>query len=164
MIEENFESLEETPNNHIDNDKPNMSSPEWSDYVLGHFEEDELWEGHPTASGLRRVTELLMGPITQNDITILVSPTENNNISVAKCTIQTPMFLYSDVADAHSGNVVKAEFSKFLFVPHILFRHPLEKFPWSFLTLDPPCSQKSLFYRLYVFHHIDKSFQTRANS
>lgn len=46
--------------------RPLMSSPAWSDYVLTHFEDTELFEGYPKVEGLRRVTELLLGPIIQS--------------------------------------------------------------------------------------------------
>lgn len=40
-----------------------MTSPEWSDYVLGQFASHELVDGAPNVAGLRRVTRKLLGPI-----------------------------------------------------------------------------------------------------
>lgn len=43
--------------------KPKISDPEWSDYVLSLFTEDELFEGLPKVDGLRRVAQLVLGEI-----------------------------------------------------------------------------------------------------
>lgn len=42
---------------------PDYLSPEWHDYVMGHFEPHELIDGNPVVAGLRRVAELLLGDI-----------------------------------------------------------------------------------------------------
>jgi len=70
-VEENleefdFEKLE--PQQSVEEkteDIPDVSylSEEWDDYVFKHFLDKELDEGHPNVHGLRRVTELLLGPI-----------------------------------------------------------------------------------------------------
>ena len=47
----------------IESDTPLMTSPEWSEYVLGLFEDKELIDGNPLVAGLRRVAELVLGQI-----------------------------------------------------------------------------------------------------
>lgn len=48
--------------------RPKYSSPEWSDFVMSQFTEDELVEGNPNIHGLRRVTELLLGEVAESRI------------------------------------------------------------------------------------------------
>lgn len=45
---------------------PDYLSPEWHDFVIGHFVPEELSEGNPTTAGLRRVAELLLGPVVSS--------------------------------------------------------------------------------------------------
>ena len=67
---------------------PSMSSPEWSEYVLSRFEHDEMVDGNPTVDGLRRITELVLGPIVETKIDILQIPTkENEGRATATCRI-----------------------------------------------------------------------------
>lgn len=43
---------------------PRYSDPEWQDYVMSQFSEDELIDGkYPNVNGLRRVVELLLGEV-----------------------------------------------------------------------------------------------------
>lgn len=48
-----------------DKDYTNVSydSPEWSNFVMEHFNDDELTDGNPTVPGLRRVASKLLGDI-----------------------------------------------------------------------------------------------------
>ena len=65
-----------------------MSSPEWSDYVLSQFESDEMIDGNPTVDGLRRVTELVMGPIIDTHTEIIQVPTKDNEgRATAVCSV-----------------------------------------------------------------------------
>ena len=56
------------PQLQLESNAPPMSSPEWSDYVLSQFEHDEIMDGNPTVDGLRRITELVLGPIIETKI------------------------------------------------------------------------------------------------
>lgn len=48
----------------VSGEEPLMSSPEWHDFVMGHFAENEVdSDGKPFVHGLRRVARLLLGPI-----------------------------------------------------------------------------------------------------
>jgi hypothetical protein len=53
-------------------EKPLETSPEWSDYVMRQFTDDELVKTEkgefPKVSGLRRVVELLVGPIVESGV------------------------------------------------------------------------------------------------
>ena len=56
-------------------DKPSFNSPEWNDYVLSLFTNEELVDGNPTVDGLRRVTELVLGKINKTHVDIVQCPT-----------------------------------------------------------------------------------------
>jgi len=51
---------------------PNMFSPEWSDYVLAQLQADEKSDDKPTVEGLRRVSQVLLGPIVDSRPTHVV--------------------------------------------------------------------------------------------
>lgn len=72
---DNAEVVEETPidADTIDSLPPNYNSPDWSDYVMSHFSDDELTEGKPNIVGLRRVAGLLLGPIVSSNPTRIES-------------------------------------------------------------------------------------------
>jgi len=44
---------------------PSYVSAEWADYVMSHFQPNELIDGNPVCAGLRRVAELLLGTIVE---------------------------------------------------------------------------------------------------
>jgi len=103
-----MENLEES------NQVPDRLSPEWHDYVMSHFKEYEMFDGYPTTAGLRRVCELLIGPITKSGPST-VFPVQGNGLGRATVvyTISVVNQLsdsfaqtleYSDVADAWEGN------------------------------------------------------------
>ena len=86
---------------------PDPTSPEWNDYVMGYFQEDELIDGRPLAAGLRRVAELIMGPIVESGPT-QVFPPQNDRDPGRATVIWKIRFengnTYSDVADCWEGN------------------------------------------------------------
>ena len=89
---------------------PEMSDPRWSDYVLSHLEENEKIKGHPKTDSLRRLTELLIGPVIDIDIPILHSPTMDNGnratvvVKVEVLTSQGITLKASGAADVYPGN------------------------------------------------------------
>jgi hypothetical protein len=91
----------------IDN-VPLCTSPEWNAYVLSFFVPEEMFEGHPTVDGLRRVAELLLGEITRSTSEVIQTPTEPNQRATV---IHTITFLdnktYSGSADSYWGNTDK---------------------------------------------------------
>ena len=87
--------------------RPDCLSPEWNDYVLGLFDEKELYDGRPLCAGLRRVAELLLGRIVVSRPTQVFPPTEGDTIGRAT-VIWEVVFedgsIFSDVADCWEGN------------------------------------------------------------
>jgi hypothetical protein len=79
---------EETKQDQIEEETrlPKYYEEGWHDYVMSKFLPDELMDGHPTCDGLRRVTEQIVGPITDRQITHLIplkSFSENETAAVA---------------------------------------------------------------------------------
>ena len=88
-------------------DAPSMLSPEWHDYAMTLFSEDELMNGHPLVNGLRRVAELVLGPIAFSGPT-WVKPTERDDHHGRATVIFTVEFANgikcAEVADSWEGN------------------------------------------------------------
>lgn len=96
----------------IVSDGPDPTSPEWNDYVLGLFDEKELYDGRPLCAGLRRVAELLLGRIMISRPT-QVFPPDNSGDEVGRSTVIWEVVfqdgsLFSDVADSWLGNTDNA--------------------------------------------------------
>lgn len=93
---------------------PMMHEPKWTDYVMKQFVQGELVNGHPTAAGLRRVAELLLGTIKKSRVQIIQSPSDGNGMcAVAEYTVEIDCVLdsygseprvFTAAADAHPGN------------------------------------------------------------
>lgn len=59
------------------------ASPEWSNYVMGLFQPDELMDGYPKVNGLRRVANLVLGDIIfSGPVNTLISHGEVKSIVV----------------------------------------------------------------------------------
>lgn len=91
------------------------TSPEWNEHVLSHFQQDELVDGNPTVDGLRRVTELLLGPIIVGKATVIQSPSLDNdgrcvvsyNVQVRDSSnLENPYYAWeqTSIADCYAGN------------------------------------------------------------
>ena len=83
------------------------TDPEWNDYVLGHFEKNEMFEKMPLCNGLRRVAELLMGRIVFSGPTQVFPPQGGNEIGRATVVWRIEFedgSAFSDVADSWEGN------------------------------------------------------------
>jgi hypothetical protein len=110
-----FEDVElQTPSNTrtgivdvIDDGRPKTTDPEWNDYVLSLFEDNEMYDGRPLCHGLRRVAELLFGDIICSRPTKVFPPQDDNGIGRAT-VIWEIVFengqSFSDVADCWEGN------------------------------------------------------------
>lgn len=75
----------------IDKQKPRMGQAGWSDWVLGHLNEDERDRTNnlPKTDGLQRLIPLLLGYIirSESEITHLVPVSEREYMAVAKHTL-----------------------------------------------------------------------------
>lgn len=86
---------------------PLVTSPEWNDYVMGLFEENELIDGRPLSAGLRRVAELLLGQIISSGPTKVFPPANGSEIGRATVIWEVQFAdgtRFSDVADCWEGN------------------------------------------------------------
>ncbi|NDG28558.1 hypothetical protein EB118_00445 [bacterium] len=88
-------------------DGPHPLSPEWNDYVMGLFSESEMVDGNPLVHGLRRVAELVIGPIIFSGPT-QVFPVQRDDHHGRATVVFTVEFSsgmkYSEVADCWEGN------------------------------------------------------------
>jgi hypothetical protein len=91
---------------------PTMDDPNWSDYVMKQLEPDEVYEGRPTADGLRRVAIKLLGTIIKSCSKIVQLPSpENDNHATVEHTIvirchsdNTDVREFTGVSDVYPGN------------------------------------------------------------
>lgn len=69
------EELEENAEQNTDVvEVPELGDPEWHDYVMQQFTNNELIEGNPTVDGLRRVAGKLIGEIIASESIVTKSP------------------------------------------------------------------------------------------
>jgi len=93
-------------------EKPALGDSGWNDYVLGHFSDDEMMENNPTVDGLRRVAQLLLGPIiSSKPVSTSLVPTESGTKSVVNYEVQISfdddgddIRTFGGVADADRNN------------------------------------------------------------
>lgn len=64
---------------------PDYNSLEWSGFVMKQFGESELTDNNPNINGLRRVAELLLGPIVESGPESIDAP-KTNNINEARAS------------------------------------------------------------------------------
>tara|TARA_R110000824_G_scaffold139066_3_gene304043 strand:+ start:440 stop:1279 length:840 start_codon:yes stop_codon:yes gene_type:complete len=77
--------------------KPEMTSTKWAEFVLSHLEENEKIKGHPKADSLRRLTELLIGPILKIKTKVIQCPAIENG---GRATV-----VVSVVVDSENGRM-----------------------------------------------------------
>ena len=61
-------------------DPPEITAAGWAQYVLGQFADDELDEQNPRVEGLRRVAELLLGEIVEEECDLIQCPDPANGM------------------------------------------------------------------------------------
>lgn len=61
-----LDNLEAEPVNIEPEVKILMTDPKWTDFVISHLDETELIKGNPKVDGLRRVAQILLGPIYES--------------------------------------------------------------------------------------------------
>jgi hypothetical protein len=88
-------------------DVPSMLSPEWHDYAMTLFTESEMVDSHPLVAGLRRVAELVLGPIVFSGPT-QVFPVQREDHHGRATVVFSVEFSngmrYAEVADSWEGN------------------------------------------------------------
>ena len=88
-------------------DAPSMLSKEWHDYAMTLFDDNEVVDGHPLVAGLRRVAELVLGPIVFSGPT-QVFPVQRDDHHGRATVVFTVEFSngmrYAEVADSWEGN------------------------------------------------------------
>lgn len=93
--------------NVLETNVPSMLSPEWHEYAMSLFHESEMIDGHPLVAGLRRVAEVVLGPIVFSGPT-QVFPVQREDHHGRATVIFTVEFAngirYAEVADSWEGN------------------------------------------------------------
>lgn len=117
VLEENVETTEESKEV-----IPAITDVNWHEYVMKHFQPDELIEGNPTTEGLRRVAQLILGDIIESCSKCVLAPTLENNYGatvehtvVFNWTLQDniggDIRRFTEIADVHQCNT-EPEFLK----------------------------------------------------
>jgi hypothetical protein len=98
---------------------PHIFSDQWSEFVMGQFEEDEMDGDAPTCAGCRRIVQKLIGPIIKCGVAAHTPPQTNNHgtatvvyqVEVFVTNEEHPAFLapggtlfYEDIADVNQDN------------------------------------------------------------
>lgn len=88
-------------------DSPSMLSPEWHEHVMTLFDKSELIDGNPLVAGLRRVAEIVLGPIIFSGPTQVfpVKESDHHGRATVVFTVEFESGLrYAEVADVWEGN------------------------------------------------------------
>jgi len=91
-------------------DIPKPNDPEWTQYVLGKFLDDEVDGKNPRVEGLRRIAGELVGELIEEGCDLVAAPMEENRFRA--CVKAWGVFLtpngqlkrFEALADAHSDN------------------------------------------------------------
>lgn len=94
----------------MEQEPPTQNDPQWTQYVIGKFMDDEIDGKNPRVEGLRRVANQLVGELIEEGCDLVASPTEENRFRA--CAKAWGVFLTPDgiqkrfeaLADAHSEN------------------------------------------------------------
>lgn len=91
----------------VDDGTPSVTDPGWNDYVMSKFIDKELYDGNPLVHGLRRVAELVIGPIVRSGPTQVFPPQRDDHHGRATVVFTVEFengMVYSEVADCWEGN------------------------------------------------------------
>jgi hypothetical protein len=100
---------------------PTPLDPEWTAYALTLFDKDELDEqGNPSTDGMRRVTEVAIGPILVAKAHVVESASPKNGL---RATVEFTIVVQdrwlgttrevTDAADVYPGNVKEQMYAQF---------------------------------------------------
>lgn len=103
--------IDESDEDQCDQTKPEISpnSPDWTQYILGKFADDELEGKNPRVEGLRRVAEEVVGELIEEGCDLVAAPTVDNEMRVCvKCwvvfDVGGTLKRFEALADAYPGN------------------------------------------------------------
>lgn len=93
-------------------DAPTPTDEGWNDFVISKFRSDELEQGKPTVDGLRRMAELLLGPIVSAIPKTVQAPHKDNGfhavveflVGISWDGDPNDIRVFGDVADVYPGN------------------------------------------------------------
>ena len=91
----------------VDEGIPSTTDPEWNDYVMNLFADNETYDGNPLVAGLRRVAELVIGPIVFSGPTQVFPPQRDDHHGRATVVFSVEFqngMRYAEVADCWEGN------------------------------------------------------------
>lgn len=94
----------------IEPEKPKFGSPEWSDYVKSLLLPDEIYNDQPKCDGLKRLVELLIGPIIQKQLKCIKAPSVHDNTATIAVSIMCEAkelkthLIEESIADANESN------------------------------------------------------------
>lgn len=86
---------------------PKPTDPEWTDFVMKHFKDNELDNGAPKADSLRRVAELLLGVFDIDTHVVQVPDLDGRATVVVRLRFHDTGRMVSGAADVSSVNTAK---------------------------------------------------------
>jgi len=108
VVQQNIE--QESTSSKEKSEIPTPCHPEWTQYVLGKFLDDEIEGQNPRVEGLRRIASELVGELIEEGCDLITAPTEENRFRA--CAKAWGVFLtpkgitkrFEALADANSDN------------------------------------------------------------
>lgn len=121
-VSQNVTDAQSTDDTTIVEEKiPDYLDPEWSNYVMKQFTNDELSDETPNINGLRRVAQLLLGPVISSKI-VHFSPALNvDTYGRSSCVYEivikwendpSDLRVFQAAAGSYSGNT-ESEYAKY---------------------------------------------------
>jgi hypothetical protein len=111
MAKKTTATVKATPPAPVPLAKPELTSPDWPDYIASLFVEGETdADGNPFIHGLRRATELAIGPIVRSVSKVVETPKESNGFRATLEHVVVIKFAdddlreFGDAADVYAGN------------------------------------------------------------
>lgn len=98
---EDFEEVQDESEACEQEERPQRTDPEWSDWVLSQLTNDEKFEDKPKCSGLQRVANIVFG--SPNSITTQVHQCNESYAAVTVC-VEWPYYRVEGSAEVHSNN------------------------------------------------------------
>ncbi len=100
----------------INDPPPDMSSPEWHEYVMQQFSPGELFDGRPKVNALFRMARKLLGDITYSVPHEVQAPCPQNDMIatvIHTIKIMTPKgeITFAGAADVYRGNCPSKKYS-----------------------------------------------------